>query len=267
MKVQDHLCIKSISGKKISLGQKKYYRIFWISGGIEKIKINTTEVPSYANHILFVIPGIKIEITPKSQANGWVIEFDKFYFDLLEYEPLLIKEAQFYYTLNKIPQIVLSPKIGGRVQTMFEMIDEMSASEIPNKENGMFSLMKTILIYCDSKCNVNLNKELASQNLATVIAYKELVAQNYTRWHKVSDYSAALHISSKQLNTLVKCTLGKTAKSLIKEQLIIHARRDLKFTDKNIKEIAFNLGFREPFHFSNFFKTTIGCSPSEYRIN
>lgn len=60
--------------------------------------------------------------------------------------------------------------------------------------------------------------------------------------------------------------MGVTAKHLIKEQLIIHARRDLKFTDKSVKEIAIQLGFTEPFHFSSFFKKSIGIAPTDFRL-
>ena len=75
-----------------------------------------------------------------------------------------------------------------------------------------------------------------------------------------------MHISSKQLNQHVKTVMGVTAKHLIKEQLLIHARRDLKFTDRSIKEIALYLGFNEPFHFSTFFKKSTGIAPSDFRL-
>lgn|SRR5690606_18942728 len=74
----------------------------------------------------------------------------------------------------------------------------------------------------------------------------------------------ALHISPKYLNECVQGVLRTSAKSLIVEQLTIRARHDLKFSDKSIKEIAFELGLTSPTYFSSFCKKNLGCSPTHY---
>jgi len=257
--------IKRLSNNIEFKTSSAFYRVFWFSEGLDKVKIDGENISGYPNLIIFTIPRKNIEIHCQKNVCGWVLEFSKDYFDLLGFEPLIIKDAMIYYATGQIPKIVLSPKIGLRVQTMFEMIDEMSGSNIPNKENGMFSLLKTILIYCDSKCNINPNKDQNSQELNTVLTYKNLVSKYYHKWHKVNDYAEAMNISSKYLNQNVKNVMGVTAKHLIKEQLLMHACRDLKFTDRSIKEIALYLGFNEPFHFSNFFKKSTGIAPSNFR--
>lgn len=264
--MKGELNIKRLSKNSTIKSSKKMYRVFWFSEGLDKVKIDGEDISGFPNLIVFTIPDKNVEVHCQNEICGWVLEFNKDYFDLLGFEPLIIKDAMIYYAVGQIPKIVLSPKIGLRVQAMFEMIDEMAGSEIPNKENGMFSLLRTILIYCDSKCNINPNKDQNSQELNTVLIYKNLVSKYYYKWHKVSDYSAYMNISSKLLNQYVKNIMGATAKHLIKEQLIIHARRDLKFTNKSIKEIAIQLGFTEPFHFSSFFKKSIGIAPTDFRL-
>tara|TARA_R110000850_G_scaffold73760_1_gene161875 strand:- start:204 stop:1001 length:798 start_codon:yes stop_codon:yes gene_type:complete len=260
------LNIKRLSKNIDFKTSSEFYRVFWFSEGLDKVKVDGEDISGYPNLIFFTIPKKNIEVHCQKNVCGWVLEFSKDYFDLLGFEPLIIKDAMIYYATGQIPKIVLSPKIGLRVQAMFEMIDEMSGSNIPNKENGMFSLLRTILIYCDSKCNINPNKDQNSHELNTVLTYKNLVSKYYHKWHKVSDYADVMHISSKQLNQHVKTVMGVTAKHLIKEQLLIHARRDLKFTDRSIKEIALYLGFNEPFHFSTFFKKSTGIAPSDFRL-
>ncbi|MEX0996217.1 MAG: helix-turn-helix domain-containing protein [Flavobacteriaceae bacterium] len=260
------LTIKRLSKSLEIQSSNEYFRLFWFSEGLNNVKIDGKQIFGYPNLIIFTIPEKTVEIHCQNKVCGWVLEFSKDYFDLLGFEPLIIKDALIYYATGQIPKIVLSPKIGLRVQAMFEMIDEMAGSEIPNKENGMFSLLRTILIYCDSKCNINPNKDQNSQELNTVLIYKNLVSKYYYKWHKVSDYADQMNISSKQLNQYVKNVMGVTAKHLIKEQLIIHARRDLKFTDKSVKEIAIQLGFNESFHFSSFFKKSIGIAPTDFRL-
>ncbi len=47
--------------------------------------------------------------------------------------------------------------------------------------------------------------------------------------------------------------------------MALEAKRLMRFTDKQNQEIAHELGFNEPAHFSKFFKKMTGHSPSRYR--
>ncbi len=58
-----------------------------------------------------------------------------------------------------------------------------------------------------------------------------------------------LHVSPKYLNEYVHQSLRRNAKNLIIEQLEMRIRHALKFTDKSIKEISFELGFSSPDYF------------------
>jgi hypothetical protein len=50
-----------------------------------------------------------------------------------------------------------------------------------------------------------------------------------------------------------------------KGQLVMTARHELKFTDKAIKEIAYELGFSSPDYFSYFLKKHTGSPPSKVK--
>jgi AraC family transcriptional regulator, transcriptional activator of pobA len=145
------------------------------------------------------------------------------------------------------------------------MIDELAGSQIRNREKGIISLMKTILVYCESKCNLDLNRNGNHHEIDIVSRFKQLVVKNFQEKHKVSEYACKINITPKYLNQVVKQTMGVTAKQVIQEQIFIKARQELKFSSKSIKEIAFSLGFSDPFHFSSFFKDFAGMSPTQYR--
>jgi len=52
---------------------------------------------------------------------------------------------------------------------------------------------------------------------------------------------------------------------IIKDRLILEAKRQLKFSNKTVKEIAFELGFDDPAYFSRLFSKGTGSSPAKYR--
>jgi AraC family transcriptional regulator, transcriptional activator of pobA len=262
----DQIEVQRISKQNKELKTQDEFLIIYLGGGIKSIQVDFTEFEAFADMMFFISPGMNVDMDLEDEYCGWILKVSKNLLKSIHFEGLKIRHAELFTCSGQIPRTVLSPKIGERVQSMVEMIDELAGSQIPNKENGMYSLLKTIFIYCESKCNVNFHySENNERELQLVTTYKNLVASNYNQTHKVSDYAKIMHISPKYLNYAVKNVLQMTAKNIVQEQLIIEARRELKFSNRSIKEIAYNLGFSEPFHFSNFFKKMIGCAPTSYR--
>ena len=52
----------------------------------------------------------------------------------------------------------------------------------------------------------------------------------------------------------------------IRERILLEAKRLLVYSDKSIKEIAYEIGFEDIQSFSRFFKGKENKSPSEYRV-
>ncbi|CAN5329962.1 helix-turn-helix domain-containing protein [soil metagenome] len=265
MKTQDDILIRQFEPDRREYTNEEYFQILWMRNGFKSVTIDDQVFDACANLICFLTPARYIVAEPAEHFEGWILLFGKSYMRERVRENLRIKEAELLSGFGQIPKIILSPKIGSRVHNLAEMIDELSSSPIPNRDQGIASLFTTLLVYCDSRGNIRLNGESNQNGVRLIAGYKELVAENYMAMHRVNQYAKRLHVTPKHLNRMVREVLGMTAKSLIVEQIMIYARRELKFTNRNIKEIAFELGFNEPFHFSNFFKRELGTSPTEFR--
>lgn len=74
-----------------------------------------------------------------------------------------------------------------------------------------------------------------------------------------------LHLSSNYFGDLIKKETGKTALDYIQLKLIEIAKERVFDTRKTISEIAYELGFKHPQHFSRMFKSETGYTPNEYR--
>lgn len=82
-----------------------------------------------------------------------------------------------------------------------------------------------------------------------------------------SEYAAQLSVHVNHLNSAVKESIGKTTTQLISERMLKEAKILLKFSNWNVSEIAYALGYNEVTHFSNFFKKQTGVSPVQFRKN
>ena len=71
--------------------------------------------------------------------------------------------------------------------------------------------------------------------------------------------------STKYFSELIKRDIGKSAQDLITSYILDVAMNKLQGCNASIKEIAYELGFQYPQHFTRFFTKQMGCSPKEYK--
>ncbi|MBI5917074.1 MAG: helix-turn-helix transcriptional regulator [Bacteroidetes bacterium] len=74
-----------------------------------------------------------------------------------------------------------------------------------------------------------------------------------------------LHLSANYFGDLIKKETGKSAQEFIQSKLLEVAKERIFDPTKSISEVAYELGFQYPQHFSRFFKQRVGCSPGEFR--
>ena len=74
-----------------------------------------------------------------------------------------------------------------------------------------------------------------------------------------------LHLSANYFGDLVKRLTGKTAQEHIRLRLIDAAKERIADPVRSIAEVAYELGFKYPAHFTRLFKNVVGCTPNRYR--
>ena len=74
-----------------------------------------------------------------------------------------------------------------------------------------------------------------------------------------------LHLSPSYFGDLIKKETGKSAQEYIQSKVIEMAKEKIFDRDKSVNQIAYELGFKYPQHFTRLFKQRVGHSPNEYR--
>lgn len=77
--------------------------------------------------------------------------------------------------------------------------------------------------------------------------------------------ASQLCLSPNYFGDLVKKETGRTPQEFIHDMAISTAKHNLHHTNKTISEIAYDLGFGYPQHFSRLFKSITGVTPNQYR--
>lgn len=66
-------------------------------------------------------------------------------------------------------------------------------------------------------------------------------------------------------NRLLNKLLGFSLKKILQKRLLLEAQRELAFSDKPVKQLAFQLGFNDVAYFNRFFTANNGVTPLKFR--
>ena len=244
-----------------------YYTIMWAGNVCGQHFIDYEEHLIRPNYIFFVNPGQVHQVVTFGEPEGKVIMFTKdFLSQNMIREDFLTNLGLFSDSADTPPLKVESESVS-KLREIANNIEHVFKSNESFKSDLLGAHLKLFLIECNKYAPVpELNNTQSLQSGRIILkGFKNLVETNYSQWHKVGHYANDLNISPDYLNNVVKNTIGKTAKEFIQERLILEAKRMGVHTQLSNKEIAFELGFDDPSHFSKFYKNIEGKSFSDFR--
>lgn len=96
--------------------------------------------------------------------------------------------------------------------------------------------------------------------------FKQLIKKYFKELKQVKQYASLLHITPLYLNEVMKEMTGFPASYWIHQEIILEAKRLLSYTSKNIREIAWELGYEDYTYFSRFFRKNTGITASVFRF-
>lgn len=100
---------------------------------------------------------------------------------------------------------------------------------------------------------------------ATVERFQRLVDRDHARRHRVAEYARELGVSPGHLNALCGATLRRSASRVVRQRLVLEAKRLLAHSDLTAAQVAFRLGFEDPAYFARFFRREAGVPPTAFR--
>ncbi len=100
---------------------------------------------------------------------------------------------------------------------------------------------------------------------ACVSRFIEYVNMNLDKNIDVVEFAKIMGFSPNYFRTIFKRATRFTPYDYIQRKRIDKSKVKLDLTSDSVQDIAFQVGFDDPYYFSKVFKKTVGMSPSEYR--
>ncbi|MDE3234464.1 MAG: helix-turn-helix transcriptional regulator [Bacteroidota bacterium] len=205
-------------------------------------------------------------LTLNNLTKARVIKFNREFYCVLDHDKDVSCKGILFYGANQLPYF----KIPEVELEKFELLWSMFEIEMETKDKMQLEMLQTMLkrfiILCTRIYKAQYHFDRLQTNEADLIRdFNFLVEQYFKTKHTVKEYADLLYKSPKTINNLFAKLSSETPLEIIHNRKLLEARRLIRYTNKNIKEIAYELGFEDMQAFSRFFKKLEKISPSEFR--
>lgn len=244
--------------------QSGEFRIFWNWEGISELEIDGIPYRVQPNQLLFLTEFHQLSAVGRLQ--GGLFKFNSSFYCLDKHDGEVGCKGALFFGTSHLATIQLAQQD----VEIFRLLWQVFTRELQAKDNLQLEmlrmLMKRWMILCIRMFKQQQTiGELEEQKFQLVKDFSILVEQHFRNLHHVKDYADLLHKSPKTLAHVFSKSNSPTPLQVIQDRIFLEARRQLIYSDKSIKEIAYHLGFTDQQSFSRFFQNQAGISASVFR--
>ncbi len=223
--------------------------------------------------LVFIAPGQVVSVDNPGEAYQPKGHALVFHTDLIHGTPLgkHMQEYSFFgYQSNEA--LHLSEKEKRLVLDCFSKIEyELEHAIDKHSKKLLVDNIELLLNYCTRFYDRQfITRDKVHQG---ILERFEMLLNNYFQTDKpqtiglpsVADCAKELNLSAGYFGDLIKKETGQSAQEYIQAKVINVAKERIFNVEKSISEVAYELGFKYPQHFTRLFKQKVGLTPNEYK--
>jgi len=241
-----------------------FHAFIFVTGGSGSHVIDFVDYQLKANRCFYISYGQVHAWKTLKGVKGYVLLFTDDFYNSIYTGNELIKSDKLLSGLS-----LYTDTQKGKIEeweTLFQQIETEFQEQSADWELIVCLLLKTVVIKLKrlSKNDYSDSEPLKRRH-DLITQYKELINENFTSYKTPKEYAALLHLTPNYLSGVCKALTGKPAGELIRDRIILEAKRLVIHTQLTISEITDQLGFENKSHFGKYFKNATGLSPDRFR--
>lgn len=237
------------------------YVLLWCTAGEVKVTVDENEFLLHPHDLITITSGQIHWAVADSSTKGVVLEFSYDFFCKTDADiELIFHNGLFcHFGMNEVVRI-------GNPSEMSQLFENIRTDLYQKSYQYLIAVhayLELVLIKIN-RAKIERGDEIWKPD-ALFLKFLELIRVHFKQAPTLSYYAEKLQTTESKLNELAKLHTGKTAQMVIYGLIASEAKRLLTYEKLSVKEVAAELGFNDPFYFSNFFKKHTGVSPKGYR--
>ena len=244
-----------------------YIRILYLQKGY-KLQIDFDSYEITQPSLAFIGPQQYFQIKEFGNTVGSMIFYNRDFYCIQIHDAEVACDGLLFNHSNNKPVIELNAEEDEWVSSIYRQIEQEFKLQDSSQEEMIRTYLKQLLIRSTriwKKQEVGKTASLHRQEMELFRRFSQLVDAYYREKHSVSDYAELLYVAPKTITHKFKRLRLPQPNDIIKNRIMLEAKRLLVHTNMTAKEIAYQLGYEDPAYFSRHFLVKTGESPSAFR--
>lgn len=242
-----------------------FYHIVFFSAGKGFHKIDFEQFTVNAGQIYFMTPGQVHSWQFEGGIDGYVVNFSEAFIGSFLRSEHYLEQFPFLEGIARNSVLQLGALAAKAVAALLEGMLREEQDKLPLFSDRQRLKLLELFILTGRSIGIPVAGPALPNNDLVIRHFKKLVARHYLSLRLPKEYAALLYITPNHLNALCNHTLGKPAGEIIRDRILLEAKRLLINADMSISEIAWQLHFADNSYFTKFFKKQSGITPEAFR--
>jgi AraC family transcriptional regulator, transcriptional activator of pobA len=249
---------------RLTIHRHNYFELFFLEGKGEHFndfEVYKIETPT----IVCVSPGQVHFWENKESLRGPMICFTQEFAEKYASADYSLLQHRFWFPAGNPPVIPVSKELARDLAMLLDEIQREFKAGAEGSDRIVRLLLQLILLKMNRLYLAGNVTQGSRRETELVRNFLVKLEHNLGVASSVSSYAALLSVSPETLSETVKKETGKTPGTLIRERVLLEAKRLLLHTSLSVAEIAYQLLFKDPSYFNRFFRRSTGNTPAEFR--
>jgi len=242
-----------------------FYHLVLFTGGKGHHTIDFQRFELAPSQMYFMSPGQVHSWHFEAGAEGFLVHFNEAFFTSFLKEDNYLDRFPFFQSIPAACVCDLSPSATGRVITVFEAMLKEMEGKTPDYLDMIRLRLLELFILVERDTAHGSTAAARGPKHALLRSYQQLIQKHFRTLKLPRQYAELLYVTPNHLNALCQELLGKTAGDLIRERVLLEAKRLLTNAGWTVAQIAAYLDFADNSYFNRYFKKAEGITPESFR--
>lgn len=242
-----------------------FFHLVYFSKGSGTHSIDFVNFNVQPGQIYFMIPGQVHSWDFASAPDGFIVNFSEQFLHAFIANPRYTDQFSFFSGIAAKQVIDLQPEARKAVEQILTRIVEEANSKRALKDDVVRAALVQLFVTVSRLSFKESSQQSTNYNSLLLTNFQKLIELHYKQKKLTKDYAAMLYVTPNHLNALCKDITGRPAGELIRDRIILEAKRLLVNAQLTVAEISIELGFADNSYFSRFFKKNAGTTPELFR--
>lgn len=243
-----------------------FYQIVLFTRGGGKHSIDFQQFEVAPHQVYYMAPGQIHTWDFDAETDGYLVNFNESFFTSFCHNPHFVRDFPLFSSISGSAVNTLDMSCCGEVEATFaQMLEEFEKKDADFKMDILRGMLSIILVRLSRVVPRAYQEGVSKHNLVLMRQFEILIEQHFREKRLPKEYAELMFVTPNHLNALTNSVVGKSAGELIRDRILLEAKRLLVNSDLMISQIAEILNFEDNAYFTRFFKKYLSVTPEAFR--